>query len=87
MKFQKSYFSEQNRYWLGKESNSGRYYLGIPVSNSMVDYIEFYWIDGAQYRDFSDNQSLASEFAEACRRREHEDLLVYEPGSDRGTPR
>lgn len=87
MKFEKTYFSRDGRYWLGNETDSGRHYLGIPISNAMVDYIEFYWIDNEQYQSFLDNPSAAFEFAEACRRREHDNLLVYKPGSDRGTPR
>jgi hypothetical protein len=87
MKFEKTYFSKEGRYWLGKEIDSGRCYLGIPISNAMVDYIEFYWINNEQYQRFLENQGSAFEFAEACRRREHDNLLVYKPGSDRGTPR
>ncbi|WP_366526285.1 hypothetical protein [Mycobacterium sp.] len=59
----------------------------MPISNAMVDYIEFYWISDAQYHTFLENPNLAFEFDEPCRRREHDDLLVYTPGSDRGTPR
>lgn len=87
MKFKKTHFSKEGRYWLGKEVDSGRYYLGIPISNALVDYIEYYWIDEQQYENFSKDQNLAFEFAEACRRRQHDDLLVYTPGTDRGTPR
>jgi hypothetical protein len=87
MKFEKTYFSKEGRYWLGNETDSGRYYLGIPISNAMVDYIEFYWVGDEQYQKFFEDQDSAFEFAEACRRREHDDLLVYKPGSDRGTPR
>lgn len=87
MKFEKTFFSREGRYWLGKEKESGRSYLGIPISNAMVDYIEFYWITDEQYQGFLADGDLAFEFAEACRRREHDDLIVYKPGSDRGTPR
>lgn len=87
MKFEKTHFSREGRYWLGKEREPDRPYFGIPISNAMVDYIEFYWINNEQYRSFSENQDLAFAFAEACRRREHDDLLVYKPGTDRGTPR
>jgi len=87
MKFNKTHFSRDGRYWLGNESDSGRHYLGIPISNAMVDYIEYYWIDDEQYRRFSESEDLAFQFAQACRRREHDDLLVYTPGTDRGTPR
>ncbi|KAA0112574.1 hypothetical protein [Mycolicibacterium sp. P9-22] len=87
MKFNKTYFSREGSYWLGVEADSGRNYLGIPISNAMVDYIEYYWIDADQYELFSNNHERAFEFAEACRRRENDDLLVYTPGTDRGTPR
>jgi hypothetical protein len=53
----------------------------------MVDYIESYWLDAVQYRSFLENQDLAIEFADACRRREHDDLLTHQPGKYRGTPR
>lgn len=87
MKFNKTIFSKEGRYWLGIETDSGRNYLGIPISNAMVDYIEYYWIDREQYELFTNDQKSAFEFAEACRRRENDALLVYTPGTDRGTPR
>lgn len=87
MKFTKTHFSKEGKYWLGIESDSGRHYLGIPISNAMVDYIEYYWIDTEQYEMFSKDQERAFDFAEACRRRENDAFLVYTPGADRGTPR
>jgi hypothetical protein len=87
MRFVETFFAKGDRWWIGQETDSGRYYLGIPVSNRMVDYSEEYWITEEQHRQFADNHDLAFEFAEACRRREHDDLLVYRPGTDRGTPR
>lgn len=87
MRFEKTHFSKEKRYWLGVESDSGRHYLGIPISNAMVDYIEYYWIDPQEYRLFAEDPQSAFDFAEACRRRENDDRLVYTPGADRGTPR
>lgn len=87
MKFVETHFSRDGRYWLGIELESGGNYLGIPISNSMVDYIEYYWIDAEQYRLLSIDPARAFEFAEACRRRENDELLVYTPGNDRGVPR
>lgn len=87
MQFVRTHFSEEGRYWLGVESVSDKNYLGIPISNAMVDYIEYYWIDAEQYELFSSDNEGAVEFAEACRRRENDPLLVYTPGTDRGTPR
>ena len=87
MTYEFSYFSKEHDYWLGTDPESKRHLLGIPVSNPMVDYIESYWLDAVQYRSFLENQDLAIEFADACRRREHDDLLTHRPGKYRGTPR
>jgi hypothetical protein len=82
-----SYFSDLHDYWLGTDSDSKRHILGIPASNPMVDYIETFWLDDEQYAAFSEHENLAVEFADACRRREHDDLLTHQPGRYRGTPR
>ncbi|MGO9504262.1 MAG: hypothetical protein ACLPUO_22400 [Streptosporangiaceae bacterium] len=87
MTYDFSFFSREHDYWLGKDPDSGRHLLGIPVSNPMVDYIESYWLADDEYRNFLENQDLAIEFAAACRRREHDDLLTHQPGKYRGTPR
>jgi hypothetical protein len=87
MTYEFGYFSKEHDYWLGTDPESKRHLLGIPVSNPMVDYIESYWLDAVQYRSFLENQDLAIEFADACRRREHDDLLTHQPGKYRGTPR
>lgn len=87
MKYEFDYFSREHDYWLGTDPGSGRHLLGVPVSNPLVDYIETYWLDDEQYKRFLDNQDLAVEFAEACRQREHDDLLTHRPGKNRGTPR
>lgn len=86
MKFDDTYVSRRHRYWLGKESDSGRHYASIPMINSKIDYVEHYWITPAQFEQFSDHQNLAINFVEECRSRVHDDLLVYRPGSDRGIP-
>lgn len=87
MAYQFDYFSHEHDYWLGSDPESGRHLVGIPVSNPMVDYIESYWIDAEQYQKFIRDESSAAEFADACRRREHDDLLTHQPGRHRGTPR
>jgi hypothetical protein len=79
-------FQERNRYSIGVESMSGRYYASIPVSNGIVDYEEYYELTPNQYREFLRDNGEAIEFVEACRRHEHDDLLLQQPGSNRGTP-
>lgn len=85
MKYEFSYFSEEHDDWLGLDPDSKRHILGIPVSNPRVDYIETYWLNNEQYDDFVTNQNMAAEFADACRRREHDDLLRTGQ-ADTGTP-
>ena len=87
MAYELSHFSEQHNFWLGTDPASGRHVLGIPVSNPMVDYIETYWLDDHQYSTFLDQEDLATDFADACRRHEHDELLTHKPGRYRGTPR
>lgn len=53
----------------------------------MVVYEEYYRIDAVEYERFKSNSAAARAFADACRRREHDDRLILKPGSDRGTPR
>ncbi len=86
MKFDDIFFSKEDRYSIGVESTSGRYYASIPVSNGIVDYEEYYELTEDQYRNFLGDRGAAVAFVEACRRREHDDLLMQRPGSNRGTP-
>lgn len=86
MKFVNTYFSEQNRYWLGVESDSGCHFAAIPVSNQMVDYVEAYRITDNEYEAFMNDPVSATEFVESCRRHEQDDRLFLQPGTDRGTP-
>ncbi len=50
----------------------------------MVDYEEYYSLSVGMFEVFEQNTESALEFADACRRREHDDLLILQPGSDRG---
>jgi hypothetical protein len=86
MKFGDTYFSRDDRYSIGIESTSGRYYASIPVSNGIVDYEEYYELTEEQYQHFLRDSAAAVQFIEACRRREHDDLLLQRPGTNRGTP-
>ncbi|ETW23717.1 hypothetical protein [Mycobacterium gastri] len=86
MKFDDTYFSRDDRYSIGIETSSGRYYASIPVSNGIVDYEEYYELTQDQYSEFLGDSRAAIDFVEACRRREHDDLLLQKPGTNRGTP-
>ncbi|MGD1239167.1 hypothetical protein [Mycobacterium seoulense] len=86
MNFDDIYFSLEDRYSIGVESQSRRYYASIPVSNGIVDYEEYYELTPDQYRHFLRDREAAIEFIDACRSREHDHLLLQKPGSNRGTP-
>jgi hypothetical protein len=81
------FVSRENLFSIGKYLALNCYILSIPVSNSMVDYEEFYRIDENQYTHFMKDTLLAKAFADECRSRQHDDLLTIEPGKDRGMPR
>jgi len=86
VRFSDVFVSREDRYSIGAELESGRHYVAIPVSNGVVDYEEHYAISPEQSDVFLSDASAAIEFAEACRRREHDDLLILKPGTNRGTP-
>lgn len=79
-------FSRERRYSLGKDVHNNIHYLSIPVSNQAVDYEEYYQITASQFDEYSSNESAALIFANACRERNHDDLLILAPGADRGVP-
>ncbi len=85
MKFNDVLVSREGRFSLGEEEQTGKYYLSIPVSNGMVDYEEYYEIDRLAFEHYRADPKAALEFAERCRNREVDELLIVKPGSNRGT--
>ncbi|WP_299575261.1 hypothetical protein [uncultured Williamsia sp.] len=84
--FEDEFFSKADLYSLGRDTDSGNLYLSIPVGSNMMDYEEYYRIGDDQYARFLQEPRAARDFADACRRREHDDLLILQPGWNRGTP-
>ncbi|MCV7266618.1 hypothetical protein [Mycolicibacterium doricum] len=87
MKFEKAFVSRLDRYSLGVETESGLYYLAIPVSNQMIDYMEYYKLSDEEYEALRGDLDQARDFADSCRRHEHDERLFMQPGTDRGVPR
>lgn len=85
-RYSETYFSAKHRFSIGNDQKTGGYYLSIPVSSGVVDYDEQYHISETQFQDFSADPESAVPFVEECRRRQHDDLLIYPPGNRRGTP-
>lgn len=84
MKFKDTCFSREERFAIGIEEESGRYYLSIPVTNGAADYDEFYEISASDYQIYVDDLTVAIDFARQCKRREKDALLMMRPGSNRG---
>jgi len=85
-RYHETHFSAEHRFSIGNDLKTGGHYLAIPVSNGVVDYDEQYHITEDQYRSFAANLDSALEFVQGCRRREHDDQLIYPPGTRRGSP-
>ena len=86
MKFKNLLINREMLFSLGIEEQSGRYFLAIPVSNTLTDYDEYYEIDLLAFERYSSNPASAENFLSRCRNREVDDLLILKPGSDRGWP-
>ena len=86
MRFRDTFFSRDDRYSLGVEDATGKFYLSIPVSNGIVDYEEFYELSHQEYDQFLADGIAAARFADECRQHQRDELLIQEPGWNRGTP-
>jgi hypothetical protein len=84
LKFNDVCVYKEKRFSIGIEEQSGKYYLSIPVSNSFVDYEEYYEINKDEFDLYKDNVDAAAEFVRQCRNRECDDQMMMKPGKDRG---
>jgi len=86
MDYHDTFFSREDRYSIGIERTSGQCYVSIAVSTGVLDYEEYYRIPSDRYEALLRGKDAAVAFAEACRRHEHDHLLIEKPGWNRGTP-
>ena len=77
---------QDDRYGLGVDADSGKYFLAIPVTNGVADYNEYYEISRDVFDRYVSEPAEALKFAEECRLREHDELLILQPGWNRGIP-
>jgi hypothetical protein len=85
MKFTDIYVNREELFSLGIEETSGRFYVSFPVSNRLVDYEEYYAIDQQMFERFQNDVDAAVKFVNRCRRHELDELLMQQPGWNRGT--
>jgi hypothetical protein len=84
MKFRDVFVNAAERFSIGVEEVSGRYYASFPVRSEFAEYEEYYEIDRAQFELFQRDFAPALEFVTACRGREKHELLIVKPGRLRG---
>jgi len=75
----------EERFTVGVEETSGRFYVSIPVSNGLVEYEEYYEIDADAFAHYSKAPKAALDFVERCRKHEEDRRLIYQPGTKRGS--
>ena len=78
-------FREQ-RFSIGVDNQTNSHFLAIPVANQMVDYEEYYCLSVDQFALFSKDVVAGAAFAERCRVRANDTLIILPPGTDRGEP-
>jgi hypothetical protein len=84
MKFADTHVNKGKRFSLGREMESGRFYLSIPVSNRLVDYEEYYEISREAHDGYPENVEILTKFADECRAHRCDHLILVNPGKDRG---
>ncbi|MGM3225992.1 hypothetical protein [Dickeya zeae] len=84
MKFKNESVNGEDRYAIGIELDSGKYFISIPVRNKFIEYSEFYEIDKNEFLEFKKEIALAIPLAEKCRRHENDNKLILPPPDDRG---
>lgn len=84
MKFHDVVVCRDQRFSIGIEEDSGRYYLSIPVSNGLVDYEEYYELDQKSFKRYQLSTIEALSFVQRCRNRQADDVLIIKPGANRG---
>ena len=86
MKFHDLLIDRENKFSVGIEESTGKYYVSIPVSNSYVDYEEHYEIDRQEFENYRYHVRPALEFVKQCRARQLDARLIVQPGKIRGNP-
>ncbi len=84
MKFVDTATCTRERFSIGREAESGRFYLCLPVSNRLCDYEEYYEIAQRDHDAYPSNLPYLAAFAAQCRERRNDALLIMPPGVDRG---
>jgi len=84
--FKDIYINKDERFSIGFDEGSNRYYISIPVSNRMVDYEEYYVLPKDTALSYDNNIEDILCIVKKCRDRKNDEHLFFKPGKDRGIP-
>ena len=86
MKADDLHINEEERFSIGVDRDTGKYYLSFPVHNRLCSYEEFYLISEPTALGYPENIELVRELLDKSRKRENDSMLIIKPGTDRGVP-
>lgn len=78
-RFLDKFVSKENRYALGIELETGRFYFSIPVFNHLVEYDEYFEISAVEYDSLIENMDKAVSFKEQCSLRREDNRMTFFP--------
>lgn len=84
MKFKDVVVNKAERFSIGVEEESGRFYVSFPVRNDFAEYEEYYEIARTRFEQFQQDGAAALAFVSKCRNREKDELLIVKSGRLRG---
>lgn len=77
----------RDRYFsLDQDDTTGKYYLAIPVCNSLIDYMEYYEIPKELIESYPENIENVEKFVYQCRIGNMFHLSLYGKAPNRGWP-
>lgn len=86
MKFVDKYIFVDERFSVGIEQATGKFYISIPVANSLAEYEEYYELEPSEYHACPRNIDDLVKIAEKSRARKNDARLIMQPGKLRGSP-
>jgi hypothetical protein len=86
MRFEDHFVSQLKLFTVGQDTETGRKFISFPVSNGLVEYEEYYFLDDDKYDRLKAAFAVVDEFVARCKNHQEDERLIMEPGSKRGLP-
>ena len=80
------HFSKEERFSVGIDMETNKYYISIPVNLGLVEDEECYELEKSEFDKFETDFEYLKTLAQKCREHKNDDRLIFQPGKVRGTP-